>query len=311
MRNLVRIGVFVWPLAGLLSSTVAAQDLAPGAYTPAPVGVNVVTMVGSINDGGMSFDPSLPVEEGHATIGAAVVAYNRTLDIAGRFASVGVLAPYVLGHVDGILLGEFQETSRAGLGDLSTRVAINLFGAPAMTLQQFAAYRPTTVLGVSLTVGVPVGQYDPGRVINIGTNRWSIKPEAGFARTRGRWTFEADVGFVFFTDNTDFRNGGSVPTGADPIDARASDLHDPPRLLGGRRRQLLERRAREDQWRRGHGAPAELQTRGDAGGPDPAAAAENRVQLRRVYHDRRRLLVARRVVFPRLDWAALTRTPRR
>ena len=80
--------------------------------------------------------------------------------IAGRFASVGVLAPYVLGHVNGILLGEFQETSRAGLGNPSARVAINLFGAPAMTLQQFAAYRPTTVLGVSLTVGVPVGQVD-------------------------------------------------------------------------------------------------------------------------------------------------------
>ena len=146
VRNLIRIGVFVCPLGGLLSSTVAAQDLTPGVYTPAPVGVNVVTMVGNINDGNMTFDPSLPVEEGHATIGAAVVAYNRTLEIAGRFASVGVVAPYVLGHVDGILFGEFQETSRAGLGDLSTRVAINLFGAPAMTLQQFAAYRPTTVL---------------------------------------------------------------------------------------------------------------------------------------------------------------------
>ena len=157
MRTLIRIGVFVWPLGWLLSPTVAAQDLAPGAYTPSPVGVNVVTMVGNINDGGMSFDPSLPVEEGHATIGAAVVATAPWMP--GASPACGVLAPYVLGHVDGILLGEFQETSRAGLGDLSTRVAINLFGAPAMTLQQFAAYRPTTVLGVSLTVGVPVGQY--------------------------------------------------------------------------------------------------------------------------------------------------------
>ncbi len=131
------------------------------------------------------------------------------MNIAGRFASVGVAAGYVLGRLDGLVLGQFSEASRSGLGDPSVRFAINLFGAPAMTRQQFAAYRATTILGVSVVVGVPLGQYDPNRYVNIGTNRWSIKPEVGFSRRRGRWTFEGDLGAVFFTDNTNFANGGT------------------------------------------------------------------------------------------------------
>ena len=78
-----------------------------------------------------------------------------------------------------------------------------------MTRQQFAASRATTILGVSVVVGMPLGQYDPNRSINIGTNRWSIKPEVGFSRRRGRWTFEGDLGALFFTDNTNFLNGGT------------------------------------------------------------------------------------------------------
>jgi hypothetical protein len=209
MRELIRIGVVLWALGWAVSSAAAAQHLVPGAYTPAPVGVNVVSIVANFNVGDVSFDPALSIENGRATVGAAVVAYNRTLTLAGRFASIGLVAPYVVGHVEGILLGQLQETSRSGPGDLSTRVAINLVGAPAMTREQFAAYRPTTVLGVSVAGGVPVGQYDPGRVINIGTNRWSIRPEAGFSRTRGRWTFEGNAGAAFFTDNTNFRHGGT------------------------------------------------------------------------------------------------------
>jgi hypothetical protein len=86
-----------------------------------------------------------------------------------------------------------------------------------MTPREFANYRPTTVIGVSLTVVAPYGHYDDTKVINIGSNRWSFKPELGFSRTRGPWTGEADAGAWFFTDNTDFA-GGKVRS-QDPIGA--------------------------------------------------------------------------------------------
>ena len=209
MRQLIRIGVLLLPLAWPLPSSVTAQDLVPGAFTPGPVGFNVVTLVGGINSGDIAFDPALSIEDGRSTLGSAAVAYNRTLTIAGRFGSVGVAVPWIFGHVEGRLLGQLLEASRSGPADLSARVAVNLVGAPAMTREQFAVYRPTTVFGVSVAVGVPLGQYDSSRVVNIGTNRWSIKPEAGLSRTRGRWTFEGSAGAAFFTDNTDFRQGGT------------------------------------------------------------------------------------------------------
>jgi hypothetical protein len=205
----VRLIVLFCSFAIMTVSSARAQDLVVGAYNPGPIGFNVATIVANISSGDLSFDPSLPVEQGNATLGVVVGAYTRTLNIGGRFASVGLAAPYLAGHIEGVLLGQFQETSRSGIGDLSGRIAINLHGARAMTLPEFARYRPTNVFGLSLAIGIPVGQYDPARVINIGTNRWSFKPEAGFMHTRGRWTFEADAGATLFTDNTNFRNGGT------------------------------------------------------------------------------------------------------
>jgi hypothetical protein len=204
IRYATSLALFAWltPAAGAI-----AQDLVPGAYTPAPVSVNVVTVAATINDGDVTFDPALPIEQGRARLGWFIAGYNRTLSIAGRFASVGVGVPIVLGHVQGVLLGQFAETSRQGQGDLVSRVAVNLYGAPAMTPREFAAYRPTTVVGVSATVNVPIGQYDPAQFINIGAHRWSIKPEVGVSRTWGHWTVEGDLGATFFTDNNDFRGG--------------------------------------------------------------------------------------------------------
>jgi hypothetical protein len=190
-------------------SVAQAQELVPGAYVPNPVGFNVVTLVAGFNRGDVTFDPSLPVEDGHAVIRGAAVGVNRTFGLAGRYASVGLVVPYVYGHVEGRLLGEFQETTRSGLGDLGARIAVNLYGARAMTLKEFAAYRASTIVGVSFGVGVPVGEYDSSKVINIGTHRWSFRPEVGISRRRGRWTVEGDIGGVFFTENTNFLNGGS------------------------------------------------------------------------------------------------------
>jgi hypothetical protein len=206
VRGAARLGL----LAFVFSSTAAeAQDLVPGAYTPTPAGINVVTLIATINNGDIAFDPALPIDDGHGTLGATVLGFNRTLKVAGRSASVGAGVPYVRGHLEGVLLGQFQEASRSGLGDLAARLAVNLYGAPAMTRQQFAAYRAKTIVGLSVTVQAPIGQYDPGKVINIGSHRWAIEPELGVSRRKERWTFEGDLGASFFTDNTNFRNGGT------------------------------------------------------------------------------------------------------
>ena len=140
------------------STSVHAQDLVPGAYTPAPTGINILNVSAVFSGGALAFDPSLPIEDASSNIGGAGVGFARTLSIAGRYANVGIGIPFVVGHLEGLVLDQFQEASRKGLGDMAIRTAVNLYGAPAMTRQEFAKYRPTTVIGVSLVVGAPIGQ---------------------------------------------------------------------------------------------------------------------------------------------------------
>jgi len=84
---------------------------------------------------------------------------------------------------------------------------VNLYGAPAMTPKEFASYRQATILGVSVTMAPPLGQYDSTKLVNLGTHRWSVKPELGLSRAFGRWVVEAMAGVWLFTDNTDFFGG--------------------------------------------------------------------------------------------------------
>ena len=115
--------------------------------------------------------------------------------------------PIIGGHLEGLYLGEHAEVGRFGQGDPRFRLAMNLYGAPAMTPQAYASYRQRTIVGISASVAPPLGQYDSSKLINLGTHRWSFKPEIGLSRTYGQWVVEAMAGGWFFTDNTDFLGG--------------------------------------------------------------------------------------------------------
>ncbi len=199
------IGVFL--LFGALASSTSAQELIPAAYTPAPYGINLLSLATTYNSGDLAFDPSGPIEDASAEIFASTLGYARTLNIAGRSANIGVIVPYVLGDLEGLYLGEQAYAERSGLGDLALRGAVNLYGAPAMSPREFGAFKPRTMIGASLIVRTPTGQYDSSKLINIGANRWAFKPEVGIVHVMGRWAIDAYVGGWFFTDNTDFYGG--------------------------------------------------------------------------------------------------------
>lgn len=191
--------VLVCPLFG--------QELEPGAYSVSPVGVNIVVLANNLSAGDLSFDPAVPIEEASATLNTTVLGYVRTLNVLGRSGNVGIVLPYTFGNLEGRYLGEFQMVSRSGLRDPSVRYAVNLYGSPAMNLKEFSGHRRKTNLGASLALIAPLGQYDPAKLINVGTNRWSFKPEVGLSHALGRWTLEAYAGVWLFTDNKNFFNG--------------------------------------------------------------------------------------------------------
>jgi Putative MetA-pathway of phenol degradation len=179
----------------------------PRAYSPAPIGTNFLLAGYARSTGGVSTDPSLPIANVQASIDAGSVAYARTFGLAGHAASAAVLLPYVWGDFSGEVEEQSREASRSGLGDLRLRFAMNLLGGPALTPAEFVQREPTTTLGASLTIVAPTGQYEPARLINIGTNRWAFKPEIGLSQPLGDWFADAAVGAWVYADNTDFVGG--------------------------------------------------------------------------------------------------------
>jgi len=85
-----------------------------------------------------------------------------------------------------------------------------------MTPREFAAAPRRLVIGASLTTTIPASQYSGTKLINLGTNRWSLKPEVGVSVPRGRWDLDGYVGGWIYFDNPDSYPGGLVRS-QDPI----------------------------------------------------------------------------------------------
>ena len=96
-----------------------------------------------------------------------------------------------------------------GLADPAVKLSVNLYGAPALSLKEFAAFEQDLIVGASLRVTAPLGNYDNTRLVNLGTHRWSFKPEIGVSKALGRWTVEAAAAVTLYTDNDDFFNGST------------------------------------------------------------------------------------------------------
>ena len=86
------------------------------------------------------------------------------------------------------------------------RFAVNLYGAPSMDLEQFVGYQRKNHRGSQLRRNrPPLGQYDPARFVNIGTNRWGAKPELGISRRLWNWFFDVYLGVWLFSANDDYQ----------------------------------------------------------------------------------------------------------
>jgi hypothetical protein len=171
------------------------------------VGANFAVFVYSYQNGDVLLDSALPLRDVKVSLNSTAVGYARTFNFAGRQATVSAAVPYVWGRVSGTVFEQAQEVTRSGLGDLRLRLGVNLIGSPALSPREFAARKPSTVLGTSLTVAAPTGQYDPRRLVNIGSNRWAFKPELGLSYPVGPWTLELLGSAWFYTENKDFFGG--------------------------------------------------------------------------------------------------------
>ena len=190
-------------------TTAQAQDIEPRSYSNAPIGMNFLVAGYVYSEGKMAFDPSVPITNARFHVNNGVLAYAHSLDVWGKTAKFDVILPY--GHFSAHGLVDFQDRTRemSGLGDPRFRFSLNIYGAPALSVKEFAAYRQDLIVGVSMQVSAPLGQYDESKLLNLGNNRWSFKPELGISKAWGQWTLELVPSATFYTDNSDFYNGGT------------------------------------------------------------------------------------------------------
>jgi len=186
---------------------VSGQDLEPRAYINTPVGLNFLIAGYGYSTGSVVTDPSLPLQNGHVHLQSTVLAYARALDVWGKSGKFDVVLPSAWASGSATFRGQTREREVFGLADPRFRLSVNLYGAPALALPEFADYQQDLIIGVSLQVSAPLGQYDSSKLLNIGTNRWSIKPELGISKALGPLTLEWDAGVTFYTENHDFLNG--------------------------------------------------------------------------------------------------------
>ena len=196
-------------LLGLLlfAGGARAQDMEPRTYANLPVGMNFLIAAYAHSSGGLSINPALPIKNAQLNVDTPALGYARSLDVWGRSARIDAVLP--AGCLSGTaeVLGAIASRDVCGLLDPSLRFSVNFHGAPALTLKEFASYRQDLIAGASVMVSPPLGQYDPSRLVNLGTNVWTIRPDIGISKAAGPATLELGLAASFYTINHDFFGG--------------------------------------------------------------------------------------------------------
>jgi len=188
-------------LAGMFIHSCWGQDLAPRAYNVTPLHSNAINLTYSFFNGGLNFGGVVPIAGATGMYSVPSFSYYHSFSFFGRSANITAGLPYGLGTFQGSVIGTNQQLYRSGLLDLGFRFSVNLKGGPAMPVSQFVKWKQKTVLGASLKLISPTGQYDPTKLINWGINRWAFRPEFGYSQRFGKWYLDGYGGVWLFTTN--------------------------------------------------------------------------------------------------------------
>ena len=212
------VSLFTFILAAVLAS---AQDLAPRAYIITPIHSNAVTVTYSYMNGDLIFDNSVPITGATARVSASIISGFHSLNLLGRSANFTASLPYGIGNVRGNVMDADTKAYRSGLFDTTFRFSMNLIGGPAMAVEDFRKWRQKTIVGLSVRVVTPTGQYDPTKLINYGANRWAFKPELGLSRRWNHWVLDSYAAVWFFTTNHEFFSHNQFSSGTN-VQSQAS-----------------------------------------------------------------------------------------
>ena len=183
---------------------VVSQDLEPRTYSNLPIGQNFLLAGYARSEGEINPAPSVPLKDTDLTIDGFVGAYARSIDLWGRAGKVSAAWSRVCVEGEGVFNGEKIKGDRCGTSDPLVSMTYLFYGAPAMNLQTFTATQISRVIGITLAIAPPLGDYNNENLINSGSNRWTFRPEIGISNRHGNISLEGAFGARLFTDNDNF-----------------------------------------------------------------------------------------------------------
>ena len=192
-----------------------AEASTPRGYKTVPTGYNLFEIIYGYTEG----EKTDPLTGGMLSIDrhTTILRYVRYFDWNGRFSGFAFLLPVVDQELsippNPLGLGN---QSQSGIGDPTFVIASNIFGQPAMDLQEYIAHyksgKPVheSSMNWSLWITAPTGKYEPTSLVNAGENRWTVKPEINFTHIADKVWFETNAAVSFFTDNTEYLVNGRL-----------------------------------------------------------------------------------------------------
>ena len=188
----------------------SAQELEPRQYSNIPIGLNFLVAGYGLSQGGVLFDPVIALENAAIDIDGPIIGYARSVAI-GSFSGkldAGIGRACLSGAAD--YEGERRLRDVCGWTDTRVRLSVNFLGAPARRIEKFGEYRQDLIIGASIQISAPTGQYDSAKLVNIGTNRASAKLEIGMSKALRQWLFELALAGTVYQTNDDFFGGASL-----------------------------------------------------------------------------------------------------
>jgi hypothetical protein len=205
----------------IVAAQIHAGEIEPRAYVNTPVGINFLLTGYAYSDGGLSTEAASPLKDAQLKMHTGVLAYARALDVWGKSGKIDVILPYSDLSGSATVAGQPRERYISGLNDPRMRFSVNFHGAPALSVQEFANYQQDLIIGSSIQISAPIGQYDGDKLVNLGNNRWFVKPDIGISKAWGALAIELSTGVFFFSKNNDYFGGSTLEQ--DPVSS--TQLH--------------------------------------------------------------------------------------
>jgi len=188
----------------ILSLQAKGQDLEPRALSTLPLKTTFFGAGYNYSFGNVLLDPVIPIEDLKTKVHSGFLAYVRSFGLFGNSSKISVVLPFADAFFEGVAFGQDSTRSVAGMGDPVVIFSTNFYGSPALSIKDYADYKQGTVVGFNLKMKFPLGQYDEGRTLNIGSNRFMLRPELGVSTRKGKWIFESYLALWLFSKNNEF-----------------------------------------------------------------------------------------------------------